>query len=220
MTWPVAVFREAASTFHARPLPDPMGRSAWVCEPSGPAVVLGSAQQDDVVDRVACARAEVEVARRRSGGGAVLVEPGSVLWVDVLLPADDPLWEPDVGRAFLWLGEVWAAALSDIGAPASVHAGPLLRTPWSDLVCFAGLGPGELTDAAGRKVLGISQRRTRAGARFQCAALGRWNPDGLVALLALSGAEREAARTAMSDVAGGAGVDLDLLLQAFLRLLP
>ncbi|HEX6785774.1 MAG TPA: hypothetical protein VF076_01140, partial [Acidimicrobiales bacterium] len=58
-----------------------------------------------------------------------------------------------------------------------------VRTPWSPLVCFSGLGPGEV-HAGGRKVVGISQRRTRGWARFQCAAYLRWDPDALVALLA------------------------------------
>lgn len=49
-------------------------------------LVLGSRQTDDIVDhRVANARG-VKVVRRRSGGGAVLVDPDSSLWIDVLLP--------------------------------------------------------------------------------------------------------------------------------------
>jgi lipoate-protein ligase A len=59
----------------------------------------------------------------------------------------------------------------------------MVRTAWSSLVCFSGLGPGEV-HAGGRKVVGISQRRTRGWARFQCAAYLRWDPDALVALLA------------------------------------
>lgn len=192
----------------------------WVCEPSGAALVLGSAQRDDVVDHGACAAAGVEVVRRRSGGGAVLVEPASVLWLDVVLPAGDPLWDADVGRAFVWLGEAWAEALDDVGVATTVHRGPLLRSRWSDLVCFAGLGPGELTDPSGRKVLGISQRRTRAGARFQCAVLGAWEPTKLTALLAMSPAERETAAGELAQVAVGLGAVLDEVLPALLRRLP
>jgi hypothetical protein len=36
----------------------------------------------------------------------------------------------------------------------------------SDLICFAGLGPGEVT-WKGRKLVGISQRRVKQGGRFQ-----------------------------------------------------
>lgn len=220
MAWVVERHREDAATFHARPVPSPARREVWICEPTAGALVLGSAQRDEVVDRRACAETGVEVVRRRSGGGAVLVEPGSVLWVDVLLPTGDPLWVPDVGHAFLWLGGVWAAALAELGVDTAIHRGGLHRTAWSDLVCFAGLGPGELTDPAGRKVLGISQRRTRAAVRFQCAALGTWDAASLIRLLELPAADRVAAGRDLRDVAAGTGVDLDALLAAFLRHLP
>ncbi|MEX2294245.1 MAG: hypothetical protein WD691_10705 [Acidimicrobiales bacterium] len=201
-------------------MPGPVRRAIWVCEPTGPALVLGSAQRDDVVDVAACQRSGVEVVRRRSGGGAVLVEPASPLWVDVLIPATDPLWEPDVGQAFLWLGEAWALALGDLGVATEVHRGPPIRTGWSDRVCFAGLGPGELTDRAGRKVLGISQRRTRSGARFQCAIPTTWDPAVLLGLLALSDDERAAALSDLADAAVGPAVAPTHLLSAFLARLP
>ena len=40
------------------------------------------------------------------------------------------------------------------------------HTQWSRLVCFDGLGAGEVT-VGGRKAVGISQRRTRGWARLQ-----------------------------------------------------
>lgn len=222
--WRVIEHEERPGAFHARPIPDALDRQVWVSRPTAPALVLGSAQRDDVVDRDACARAGFEVVRRRSGGGAVLVVPGQLVWVDVLLPAGDPLWRDDVGRAFLWLGEAWQRALAELGVPAAVHDGPMVRTAWSDLVCFAGLGPGELiqrrADGAAAKVVGISQRRTRAGARFQCAALLGWDPATLLALLALDDAARDAAATALAGV--GAPVDrpAGAVLDALLGHLP
>jgi hypothetical protein len=59
----------------------------------------------------------------------------------------------------------------------------MTHTAWSRLVCFAGIGPGEVL-VGGRKAVGISHRRTRAGARFQCVAHRRWPGEELVALLA------------------------------------
>ena len=44
----------------------------WVADPTGPALVLGSAQPESDVR----AGVDIEVVRRRSGGGAVLVVPG------------------------------------------------------------------------------------------------------------------------------------------------
>lgn len=220
MTWELEERREGADEFHARPLPDEAARAVWVCEPTAPALVLGSAQRSDVVDGAACEVAGISVVRRRSGGGAVLVEPRALLWVDVIVPAGDPLWHDDVGHAFLWLGEAWRAALAELDVPSTVHHGALLRRPWSDLVCFAGLGPGEVTRAGGAKVVGISQRRTRAAARFQCAALLRWDPGALLDLLALTAGEREVGRAELRDAAAGLPVERDALLEALLHRLP
>lgn len=220
MAWEVVRRAESAAAFHGRPLPEPAGRAVWVCEPSEPALVLGSAQRDDVVDALACEQQGVEVVRRRSGGGAVLVVPGDLLWVDVVLPAGDPLWVPDVARAFEWLGAVWAAALEDLGVVTTMHTGALVRSEWSRLVCFAGQGPGELIRPDGAKVVGISQRRTRAAARFQCAALIRWDPRALVELLALTPGERSRAAAELTPVAAGTGLDPHTLLARFLHHLP
>ena len=219
--WAVERHREAPADFHARDLPDLPPRAVWVCEPTGPALVLGSSQALDTVDEAACAAAGIDVVRRRSGGGAVLVEPGAVVWVDVVVPASDPLWSDDVGRAFVWLGEAWAGALGALGVDAEVHRGPMVRSRWSDRVCFAGLGTGEVLGAGGGpKLVGLSQRRSRAGARFQCAALAAWDPAPLVALLALSPADRSAAVAELAPVAAGVGVPLDALLDALLAALP
>ncbi len=171
--------------------------AVWILEFDRPALVLGSTQPS--ID------ADIDVVRRRSGGGAVLLRPESVLWVDVVVPAGDPRWEADVGRAFWWLGEVWAAA---IGPGATVHRGPLVRTPWSDRVCFAGLGPGEVT-VAGRKVVGISQRRGRQGALLQCAGLVRWDYEDTARLLRVPPEN-------LAPVAAAIDIDRAALTHAFL----
>ncbi len=144
--------------------PPATGRGAVLVRPDRRAVVLGSAQRDDAVDPGACAAAGVAVVRRRSGGGAVLVGPGEQVWLDVFVPAGDRRFEADVSRAAWWLGELWAGALDDAGvAGAAVLKGPLVAGRHGRVVCFAGLGPGEVT-LAGRKLVGISQRRDRSGA--------------------------------------------------------
>jgi lipoate-protein ligase A len=196
-------WRGSATTFHARQVPDDLdGLVLWWCDVDRPALVLGSSQDDSVVDAVACARAGVEVVRRRSGGGAVLLVPGAVVWLDVLLSAADPRWHDDVGRAVWWLGEVWADTLRRFGVDEpQVHRAGMVATPWSSLVCFAGLGPGEVT-SGDRKLVGISQRRTRRWARFQCALQLRDVTDELVALLAPTDLD-------CSELTGIGSVDLD-----------
>lgn len=201
------------------------GRAVLVHQPQSAALVLGSTQPEAVADAVACAAAGVAVARRRSGGGAVLVEPGDLLWADLLLPVDDPLWRADVGQASWWVGEAWSRGLELYGAPgAEVWRGGLQRRPWSSLVCFAGLGPGEVT-VSGRKVVGISQRRSRRGALFQTACALAWRPERLVPLLALGPGDRRACLEATAEVAAGAGAgargaQADVLLDNFLAALP
>ena len=108
-TWR-SVALQGAADFHALEVASPIGRTVWVAEPTAPALVLGSAQPDTDVRT----DAGIEVVRRRSGGGAVLVVPGDVLWVDVIIPAGDELWDDDVGRASHWLGDLWATALGEL----------------------------------------------------------------------------------------------------------
>lgn len=153
-----------AARLHA-PWPDEMSRSrriVGICMPTAPTtLVAGSAQQALVANR------EVEIARRSSGGGAVLISPRAQVWVDVWLPRDDALWDDDVIRSSWWLGRAWCEALHELGVEdLDVHQGRLTRTALSDQICFAGLGSGEVT-WMGRKLVGISQRRSRPGARFQ-----------------------------------------------------
>lgn len=164
---------------------------------SGPAVILGSSQPDGTVDAPAARAAGLEVARRRSGGGAVLVVPGETVWLDVTVPAAHPLWDADVRRSFHWLGRAWTAALARHGIVADWHRDGLCSSRWSRLVCFAALGPGEV-HRHGRKVVGMSQRRSRPGCLFQCLVNLRFDAGALVGVLALPDAERAAA---VADVA-------------------
>lgn len=220
--WAVERATGSAAAFHARPLDGPLHRAVHVWEVAGPALVLGSAQDEAVVDAAACAAAGVEVVRRRSGGGAVLLDPGGAVWIDVELPRGDPLWDDDVGRAAWWLGERWGAALGSLGvADPVVHRGGMRSTRWSPLVCFAGLGPGELTAGpGGPKVLGISQRRTRAGARFQCAVPLTWDVARLASLLRLDATARSALVAALDDAVVPVAAPPPDVVTAFVTSLP
>jgi lipoate-protein ligase A len=152
--------------------------------------------------------------KRSSGGGAVLIAPGAQVWVDVWLPCDDPLWEEDVVRSSSWLGRAWCDALEEQGVgDLEVHEGRLARTEMSDLVCFAGLGPGEAT-WKGRKLVGISQRRVKQGARFQTVSPLELPGATLLDALDTDARERKAiaaalagATTCLRDATGQAAVD-------------
>lgn len=193
--------RGTAGELHGERLPVPTHRMVRVASVVGPALVLGSAQVAGHLDAAAAEAQGVEVARRRSGGGAVLLWPGHQVWLDVGLPRGDPLWDDDVGRSARWLGAALATALAGLGAAGAVaHQGPFEPTAWSHQVCFAGRAAGEVL-VDGRKVVGTSQRRTREGAVFQVIVAMVWAPSILVDLLGLS---KEAA-AAVATAGGGLG---------------
>jgi lipoate---protein ligase len=191
-----------------------------------PTLVLGSTQPAGLIRTEAAADAGVEVVRRRGGGGAVLLLPGDHLWLEAWIPRGDPLWEADVTAATAWVGAWWAAALARFGvAPCEVHQGPAAPGRHGALVCFSGRGPGEVFQGD-RKVMGLSQWRSREGSLFHACAYSRWDPEPLVALLEVDPAQREALE---QDLAGSAvglgdvrpvGVEAGLVEQALLTTFP
>lgn len=115
----------------------------------------------------------------------MLLRPGEMIWVDVIVPAGSVGWAVDVHAPMVWLGRHLLDALSALMAPGPnlvVHDGAMRSTPWSSLVCFDGVGAGEVL-VDGRKLVGISQRRTRDAARLQCCWYSRYDPAELVGLL-------------------------------------
>jgi lipoate-protein ligase A len=186
------VLRGPAQDLHD--LDVPSLRCVRVNEVDSPAVVLGSTQPNSLVDPAAVQAAGGVVARRRSGGGAVWLAPGAQVWLDLVIPSGDPLCCDDVMLAFDWVGDLWRRALETLvpGGRFEVHRGAPLRREAGRVGCFAGLSPGEVVsvDPAGvrRKVVGVSQRRTRSSARFQTTAYMRWDPAALCRSLGIGGA--------------------------------
>lgn len=178
--------RSTAADFHQRRVVEPVRPEVWLHEVTRPALVIGSTQSEDVVDDRACRRGGVDVVRRRSGGGAVLLVPGEVTWIDVILPAGAPGWSSDLHEPMVWLGrllgEAVVAGLSVLASDVQVHEGKMLTTTWSSLVCFDGVGSGEVL-LGGEKLIGISQRRTRFAARLQCCWYSDYDPSALTSLL-------------------------------------
>jgi lipoate---protein ligase len=196
--WSVADMTASAREIHDTELGTPGEHSMWFLDATGPALVLGSTQPQQ--------GSGIDIVRRRSGGGAVLVGGGVSTWVDLVIPRSSPLWDDDVGRAMHWVGEMWAGALHDLGTEATVHRGPLRHSEWSRTICFAGLGPGEVVDGQGRKIVGVAQRRTRSGARFQTIA---YHHDVVARIVGLFGLGVDASRATAELDATTIAADVD-----------
>jgi lipoate-protein ligase A len=175
MKWLMHEWAGSARDFHELDLP--IDTNVWHVTINQPAVVLGSSQQEKSIDTDALIKNDYDVVKRRTGGGAVLVD-GTALWIDVTLPRSHRWWDDDVSKSMLWLGQAWAAVLSELSPSNTfeVHRGAMVRTSLSNDICFAGLAPGEVT-VNGKKIVGISQRRSREGARFQCVMYSSWSTD-------------------------------------------
>ncbi|MSO59491.1 MAG: lipoate--protein ligase family protein [Ilumatobacteraceae bacterium] len=173
--WAVNDYVGTARQFHANDLE--WRRGVWLCRPTDAALVLGSAQDESDVDTDRARQEKIDVVRRRSGGGAVYLDSESTVWIDVVITRKDAHWVDDVSRSALWLGHVWSEVLQQFGVlDLDVYSAPILKPVVSRSVCFAGMASGEVL-SAGRKVIGISQRRNRDGARFQCVLYRQWRPQ-------------------------------------------
>jgi lipoate-protein ligase A len=180
-------------------------RVVVVQEVEHPTLVLGSTQSTELVASRELGRRGVEMVRRRGGGGAVSLRPGDHIWIDAWIPRDDPLWMPDVTPAAEWVGVWWTTALTALGtAGLSIHTGRSVPGEFGELVCFAGHGPGEVLHS-GRKVVGLSQWRSREGALFSSCAYHRWDATGLMDLMDVDDVQRVALVAELASAAVGLG---------------
>ena len=184
MSWAFEHLHGSAAALHEFTPPLFGARTLRTLEVDSAAVVIGSSQPDSDIDLRHAASTGVEVVRRRSGGGAVLLVPAEHEWIDFWLPAGDPLWRDDVVSAGEWLGELFVSALGDAGiGDLSVHRGPATNDALSRKVCFLGRGPGEVF-CGEKKVVGLSQRRTRDWIRFQTLVHSQFSAEQTAGLIA------------------------------------
>ncbi len=161
-----------------------------------PALLLGSSQRSSEADFAACGAEGASVHRRRSGGTAVFAD-GDFLLLDVALPSGHALLPANVTEAYRWLGEVWAAALVELGVGARVMGVEEARATNAELdaevrrVCFGGVSPYEVF-VGERKIAGLAQIRRRPGGVLQAGIYMRWQPERVSGLL--SGSPEEGAR--------------------------
>lgn len=180
---------------------DPWVRTVRINRVTRPALVLASTQDLALLNREAVPLG-TDIVRRNSGGGLVHLIPGRQVWIDVFVARSDPLWVDDVTHSGDWLARAWIEALTSVGVGTAQLAPPR----WSDpelgrLVCFAATGPGEVL-VRGKKLVGVSQRRGRAGARFQCTIYLEFDPQVLTQVMtseAVGGGVRDRLAAAMTQ---------------------
>jgi lipoate-protein ligase A len=177
-----------------------------------PAVVLGCAQRSlrPAIER----RAEgvVALVDRLAGGGAVLAGP-SMLSVSIVLPSGHPLLRGGLIDCYRWLGRLHVDALAECGVPGRAlpshelrRAEAALETSAVSWACFGALSPWEVVAPDGRKLVGLAQRRQRAGVLLVAGTLLA-DPDWSLLCGVMGHPEDEAAlrRRSVScqDLAGG-----------------
>lgn len=112
--------------------------------------------------------ADVALLKRATGGGAVLSGPWMVS-VSVVLPPDHDWVSGGALEAYRQLGRVHARVLAGLGIetravpPDGVHRANQVLEDGVSWACFGRLSPWELTDPAGRKLVGMAQRRQNNG---------------------------------------------------------
>lgn len=178
------------------------GPELWWCRPTDRAMVVGRSQHV----AVRAHGAGLAVATRRSGGAAVVVVPGDVLWLDAVIPISFAPWVADIRGSMAWFGGCWQQALAACGVEGTVHSGGLQRTRLSAAVCFAGVGPGEVLDQRGAKLVGLAQRRTSRWIRVQAMCHHRWDPTWYAGVVGASDV------AALADIAGEVPTDPAVLV--------
>jgi lipoate-protein ligase A len=175
-------------------------RAGW-SRATDAALVLGSAQRLDPLP------GPLSVTRRGTGGGAVICD-ADYLMLDVVLPAGDPRLIDDLAESYRWLAERLLAELHAGGGeglrsvlPAEVRALPAADRDAARLACFAGLGPYEIVDVRGAKLVGLAQRRRRGAALLQAAMYRAGRREALAELLPLEDSAREDLRARLAHVA-------------------
>lgn len=133
-----------------------------------PAVVLGCSQRSWSAGAALHHTGRVALLKRATGGGAVLTGPWMVS-VSVILPPDHAWVGGGVLEAYRQLSRVHTLALAGLGVethavpPDGVRRANQRLDGGVSWACFGSLAPWELTDRAGRKLVGMAQRRQNHG---------------------------------------------------------
>jgi lipoate-protein ligase A len=156
--------------WNRRALASPVTAPALACwRYARPGLVLGAAQRVTAALQAGAAVRGIDIATRRSGGGAVITGPW-MLGLSLLLPPAHPVAKADMREGFRRLGRACCQVLRQIGVSASLAAQPDIqrsaaRARAEDLewACFGSVSHGEVVDPAGKKIAGFAQCKKSTG---------------------------------------------------------
>lgn len=186
-----------------------------------PAIVLGCSQRRFEEEARARLAPGTDLLLRPSGGGAVLVGPWMVS-CSVVLPLDHPWVQGRLPDSYQGLGRLHVDVLAALGVaaealpPAQVDAANARTGPVVPWACYGSLAPWEVVDAAGRKLVGLAQRRQRTGVLLVAGTLVT-PPDWALLCHALGQSGDEAAmrrRTVSCSQLGAPAPDAQRLARA------
>jgi len=188
------------------------GPELWHMHPTERAIAMGSSQKPEDFDVTG---ARIALAPRRSGGGAVFIEPTQTVWADLVAPRSSPWWSSELSENFLLVGRVWQDALAGLGVETTLCVDAPVKSDASRHACWAGAGWGELLIGES-KVVGLSQRRTRWGVRVQAMAVLDSSSARVAAFLPATVRDEVAAAIATDHgpVLAAAGVTAEVLSAA------
>lgn len=169
MTMPTTHTVEQEQAWNSRQLESPVTTPRFhVWTYATPTIVLGCSQRALHAEVAGRLPQGLALVQRPSGGGAVLTGPWLV-GASVVLPVTHPWVSGGLVDSYRALGLLHASVLEDLG----IHARALPDTEVAqanaamgatvDWACYGSLAPWELTDARGRKLVGLAQRRQRNG---------------------------------------------------------
>jgi len=171
--WIIVKSSDTAQELHNADFKDSIKPTIIVNQLSQDALVLGSSQSIQL-DTARASENNIEICKRKSGGGLVYMNHKQDLWVDIYLPNNSPLFVKDIGKSFLWVGQLWKDALSSYWTKDQLVMAETKHpeNSLSKLICFEGVGHGEILlngpNGKLKKIVGLSQKRKRHGCKIQC----------------------------------------------------
>jgi len=169
MTMPTTHTVEQEQAWNSRQLEAPVTTPRFhVWTYATPTIVLGCSQRALHAQVAGRLPQGLALVQRPSGGGAVLTGPWLV-GASVVLPVTHPWVSGGLVDSYRALGLLHVAVLESLGIPAralpdtEVAQANAAMGATVDWACYGSLAPWELTDARGRKLVGLAQRRQRNG---------------------------------------------------------